>query len=67
MTKKKMRELAKALDTKPKWNAVNTYSLKDLTHDQAKEKGDLVYEAWLDQTLDIKPTPPSERPKYFKI
>jgi hypothetical protein len=67
MTKRKQRELAKAQDKKPKWNAVNGYKLTDLTEEQAKAKGEVVYKVWR-QVAEGKPAVPlHERTNIFKI
>lgn len=67
MTKRKQRELAKAQDKKPKWNATKIYKLTDLTEEQAKEKGEVVYKAWKEVAEGKPSVPLHERTNRFRI
>ena len=64
MTKRKARELEKAKDKTPKWNAVKSTKLTNITEEKAKAKGETFYKIWKEAS---NPVPLHERTNIFKI
>lgn len=67
MTKRKQRELEKAKDKKPKWNAVTTRKVTDFTEEEAKAKGEIFFKIWKDTVNGVPSVPLHERTNRFKI